>query len=149
MEVSIRPATRADLPVLEIVRRQAIEASFGERYEPTRYATAVATDDPGLPRWVAEDRFRTQVLETRVTPAAFGVLDTRSDELLALYTAPDYRGRGYATRVFDALVEDRPHRAIEAWVPEPSIGYFEGVGFQRTGERRGDPIPAARIRWTP
>lgn len=144
MAATIRPATPADRPALEIVRRQAIEDVFAGRYDRAAYADRVATEDERLPTWLSTDSYRTLVVETPITPAAFAVLELRPHELCALYTAPDYAGNGHATDLLGAIGD--ADRAMTVTAPEPAVGFFRSRGFERIGSGKDGPIPTVRLR---
>lgn len=148
MNASLRPATVEDRPSLEIVRRQALEAAFTEHYDRARYADLVATPDPELAPWLADDRYLSLLVETPATPVAYLVCDRRRAELLALYTSPDYEGRGYATRLLRSASDDIAESGAETltiWAPEPSLGFFRTRGFTATDERTSEDIPRQRM----
>lgn len=149
MTVTIRSATIADRPSLEIIRRQAIEAEWSGWYERDRFADLVATDDPELRTWIDRDRYMVLVAETKVTPVSFMVCDSVSAELLAVYTAPDYERRGYATQLLrhvEEALDEAVREELAVWSPEPAVPFFRANGFAPTDEREEDPIPRVRLR---
>ncbi len=147
VEPTVREADHSDVPTLEIVRRQAIEATYADVADRSDYADAVAAPDERLPAWIADPTFVVLVAETPVTPVAFGTVDRAGGELLALFTAPDYRRRGYATAVLDALVAEIPAERdrLLATVPLAVEPVFTALGFTRVGEPTTDAIPTAAM----
>lgn len=148
MAVSLRPATPSDVPTLEIIRRQAIEAGFSPHYPRHRYADLVATPDPDLPEYVERDAFVTVVAETPVTPAAYAAGRLADGELLAVYTTPDYERRGYGKRVVDRVadhVRQTGGERLFVWAPDHTRPFFEACGFQATEERTEDPVSQIRM----
>lgn len=149
MSATVRPATLADRPALEIIRRQAIEASWSDRYDRERFADLVAAPDAELAEWLGRNRYLSLVVETSVTPVAYAVCDLETGELLALYTAPDYERRGYATRLLERIqdcVAASTGSSLEVWTPEPAADFFRENGFVTVDERAESPIPRVRLR---
>lgn len=147
MPTTVRPGTIPDRSALEIIRRQAIEAAFADHYDRGRYADLVARPDPELPTWLREDRYLVLVAETSVTPIAYLACDRETSEILALYTSPDYTGRGHASRLIErAASEFEQSDAMTVWAPEVSRGFFERQGFQDEGISRTDAVPMRRMR---
>ena len=148
MGIEIREATLGDGPSLEIVRRQAIEASFSDAYSRSEYADIVASPDPNLHSWIESEAVLVLVAESPVTPVSFAVLDRNNAELHGIYTSPDYRRRGYATALLDEI-ESRVSTEIDSisvWAPKPARPFFRAVGFDGTKEQKGEAI--VRIRMT-
>ena len=148
MGIEIREATNADRPSLEIVRRQAIEASFSDRYPRSAYADLVASPSPALRGWIESEAVLVLVAESPVTPVSFGIIDLNDGELYGIYTSPDYRRRGYATAVLEEI-ESRVSNDVErisAWAPQPARPFFRAVGFVAADERKGDAIVRIRMR---
>lgn len=142
MGVEIRHATPADYPVLEVVRRQAIEASYADVYDRADYATDVATPVQELDSWIESPDHLTLVAESDVTPVAYLAGDLRSGQLLHLYTSPDYARRGYASQLVDAAVTKTEMPNVWAWCPKPALEFFTTIGFARTDRTRViDGIP--------
>lgn len=149
MAAIVRSATLADRPALEIIRRQAIEASLSERYDRGRFAALVAEPDAELAEWLETDRYLALVVETSVTPVAYAVGDLQAGELLALYTAPDYQGRGYATQLLERIQERMAASAapsLDVWTLEPAVDFFRASGFVTADERTESPVPRVRLR---
>ena len=149
MPVTVRPATPADRPALEIVRRQALEAALSGRYDRGAFAELVAEPEAELETWLSSDRFSAVVAETAVTPAAFAVGDRRTGEVVAVYTAPDYERRGYATRALERVEQGARSAGLEeltVWTPEPSVGFFTAAGFEpEEGRRVVAGVPHVRL----
>ena len=149
MSVTVRGATPADHPALEIIRRQAIEAACAHRYPREQYADLVATPDPELQAWIGADQIRVYVAETAVTPVSYAAGDAERAHLLACYTAPDYERRGYASKCLERIEADlrgKGHAVITVWATEPSHAFFTAHGFEGTGEHRQTPLPAEKLR---
>lgn len=139
MSATIRTMTEADRPAVEIVRRQAIEDAYSDRYDRSLVAEQVAAPESALSIWGTAERSIALVAETAVTIVSYGVLDAQNRELLALYTVPDYQNRGYATEILRALMA-RARKAgcscVIVWAPEPSVAFFTHCGFEPTGNKR-------------
>ena len=134
MPVTTREATSEDVPSLEILRRQAIEAACTGVYERGRFADLVASLDDRLPEWVTDDATTVLVAETSITPVSYVVV--RDGQILGLFTSPDYQHEGFASGLLDA-VESRAvadgAASLRAIAPEVSAGFFEACGFTATG----------------
>lgn len=149
MAIEVRRAVPGDVPSLEIIRRQAIEATYSAHYPREAYADLVATPDPDLPTWIESDRYVVVVGETPVTPASFAACDRRDGELLAMCTAPDYEGRGYASRLLCELIDSLSETDVEflsVWAPDPVRPFFRENGFEPIDGRTDSPVPGQRMR---
>ncbi len=142
MAPTIRRADPMDVPSLDVIRRQALEAGFTDQYRRSDFVDLVATSDDRLSDWVAADETLVLVVATDFTPAAFGVYEIDSARILALYTAPEYQGGGRASALLDrferrARTDGKRH--IRAVVPSNAVDFFERRGFEprRVDERDG------------
>lgn len=117
MAAQIRRANERDVPALEIVRRQAIEADFSEQFDRSDFATLVATPDRNLATWIAEESTRVLAAETATTIVGYGAIALDSGQVVALYTAPNYRGEGVGSDLLRRLTT----AALEAGCTELSI----------------------------
>ncbi|MFB6150853.1 MAG: GNAT family N-acetyltransferase [Haloarculaceae archaeon] len=71
----IRQARRDDAPTLDVLRRQAVEAAFGDAYDRGAVADVVASASTDLETWTGDDRYEVLVVETDVTPVGYGALE--------------------------------------------------------------------------
>lgn len=137
MEVTIREAAAADETQLEILRSQAIKATFQRDYDRRTVADLVATVDDDLPDWIESDRHVVLVAETEITPVCYAALDAQDGQLLTVVTSPDYRREGFATEVL-ARIESRAREhgfeTLSATVPTESVPFFDAQDFEQ-GER--------------
>lgn len=139
MGVRIRTATPADFPILEIIRRQAVEAAYADVYDRVLYADKVAKPDEHLATWVESEEHLTLVAESDITPVAYLVIDRTTGQLLHLYTSPDYVRRGYASELINKIestLADSGVAKLWAWSPIPALEFFTKVGFTRTDRNR-------------
>lgn len=126
-----------DVPSLEVLRRQAVEAGFSEVYDRSDFADVVAGEEDAFPRWIDDDRFEAVVAETDVTVVGFGVLDRERCRVAALYTAPAHQGHGCGSRMLTHL-EDAAREAgctrlvVEA--PRNADGFFADRGYEAVGD---------------
>lgn len=149
MVVPIRPATTADVPSLQVVRQQAIEAGFSAHYPRSAFADLVATPDDRLAGWIASAVVVVLVAETDVTTVAFGAYDAERAEVLALFTAPEYEGRGCASAILDRFerrARDDGRPRLRATVPKNALGFFERRGFERHRTTDRDGLTMAELR---
>lgn len=153
MPVAVRAAVPGDGPILDVIRKQAMEDGFSGQYPRSVYADLVAAPGDDLREWIASEEIQVTVVETDVTPVSFGVLDTRTGRILALYTAPDYQHEGFATRVL-ARLADRARTeglaVITVHAPVNAVGFFERCQFhsQPTDEPPQEPPGLRVVRMT-
>ena len=148
MTITIRPATLSDVPSLEIIRRQAIEDAYSSVYERSRFADLVAGADTNLPREIERESSIALVAESPITQLAYVVCDRDQGELLSLYTAPDYQGRGYATDLLRTVENSLPGRGtsrISVWSPTATTSFFRDNGYESLDGYREDPVPRIRL----
>lgn len=134
MTSRLRPATPADVPSLQVVRQQALEAGFSAHYPRSAFADLVAVPDDRLAGWIRTDGVVVLVAETDVTAVGFGAYDTQTARVLALYTAPEYQGRGCASAILDRFerrARDDGRPRLRATAPLNALGFFERRGFER------------------
>lgn len=138
----VREAIPEDVPSLNVIQQQAMEAGFTEYYSRSDFAELIATPNDRLNDWIASPDTLVLVAETDITPIGFGVYETPSARIPGLYTAPEYQREGCAS----ALLERFEHQAgndgkdrLKATVPLNAIDFFEHRGFerQRTTDRDG------------
>lgn len=133
-KAGIRAATREDVPSLEVLRRQALEAGLTGTYDQSEIAPLVATPDDRLPDWVASAETVVLVAATDITPIGFGAYDPAPGRVLGLYTAPAYQGRGCASAIldrFEARARADGHRRLRVAAPLTAVSFFEARGFER------------------
>lgn len=142
MPNTIRQPTLVDIPSLEVIRKQAMEDGFTDRYDRSNFAGLISTSNDNLREWISSDDKEVLAVETDITTIGFGAYDRSSARILALYTAPNYQGEGCAS----TLLEKFEHRArqdgrsqLAVTVPLNAIDFFEHRGFerQRTTEKDG------------
>lgn len=132
--MEVRAATQADIPGLEVVRQQAIEAGFTGEYDRSTFAPLVASPDDRLEGWITADPYRVLVVDTEVTVVSFGVLDCDAGEILGLYTVPNHAEQGCATALVDAFettAREDGHTELRADATRNAVGFFEARGFER------------------
>lgn len=151
MPFPIRPATPADVPSLQVVRQQAIEAGFSAHYPRSAFADRVAAPDDRLPAWIESATATVLVAETDVTAVGFGAYDAECARVLALYSAPEYAGRGCASAILDRFerrARDDGRTRLRATVPKNALGFFERRGFERRRATERDGLAMAEM-WKP
>lgn len=142
MPNAVREAVPADVPSLDVIRQQAMEAGFTEHYSRSDFAGLIATPDDRLHDWIASTDTLVLVAETDITPIGFGVYETPSARIPALYTVPEYQREGCASALlerFERHARNAGKDRLRATVPLNSVGFFEHRGFerQRTTDRDG------------
>jgi GNAT superfamily N-acetyltransferase len=140
-----RPATQADVPGLEVIRRQAIESGFTDEYDRSAFAHLVATPEERLEAWITSSAYEVLVGETEVTAVCFGVFDRESGEIIGLYTAPNHERKGCATALlaaFEATAREDGIDQITVDAPLNAVDFFEDRGFERRGTVERDDVPA-------
>lgn len=148
MPSTIREATASDVPSLEIVRQQAIEAGFTGRYDRSEFVDLVATPDDRLPDWIDASETLVLVAETDVTTVGYGAYAPSSGRILALYTAPAYQGEGCATELldrFEARARTDGRERLRATVPLNAVEFFRNRGFERRERTERDGIAQVAV----
>lgn len=149
MRAEIREAVPSDVPSLEIVRRQAIEAGFEGTYDRADFADLVATPAADLEAWIEAEDHLALLVETDVTVAAFGVYDAPAREIRSLYTAPDYQRHGCATALlerFTVRASEDGADSIGVSAPRNAVTFFEANGFERRGTLEREGLSFVRLR---
>lgn len=148
MDPAIRDAEPEDVPSLEIVRRQAIEAGLEGVYDRAEFAPLVASPTANLPEWITADDALTLVVETAVTVVAYGIYDIPAQRIRALYTAPDYQRCGCASALLDRF-ETRANQddadEISVVAPRNAVPFFESHGFERCGRTEHEGLSCIRL----
>lgn len=132
--MKIREAEVSDVPALEVVRRQAIEAGFTDVYDRETFAPLVATPDQALPDRVRKPAWLVLVAESEVTAVGFAALETDTGRIQGPYTAPNHWGRGCARRLIDRFADRAQSEDLEllhADAPRNAVGFFEQCGFEK------------------
>lgn len=142
MATNIREAVPSDVPSLDVIRQQAMEADLTGRYPRSDFADLIATPDARLQDWVQSPEILVLVGETDITPIGYGVYEEPSDCILALYTAPAYQGEGCAKALLERIEQharNANNDRLQITVPKPSVGFFLNRGFerQRTTDKNG------------
>jgi len=143
MIFKIREAVEDDIPVLEIVRRQAIEAGYDDAYEQAEFAELVARPDKDLASWIREDHILVYLIETQYTPACYGVYDRIEGQVLDIFTAPEYEGKGYAGQIldrFEDVAEEDGRDVVRVAVPKNARYFFESKGYEEVGREKKDGL---------
>lgn len=149
MEVTIREATSSDQTQLEILRAQAIQATYREYLDRGTVAELVATVAADLPTWLEADRYTVILAATEITPVSFGALDDSEGEILAVFTSPDYRREGFASQVLDRIesdARDADAAHLGTIAPDPVVPFFESQGFEPSGSTEWHGISGTRLR---
>jgi len=144
MPVTIREATGEDVPSLEILRRQAIEAVCSDVYDRERFADLVATPDDRLRSWVDADSMTVLVAETSITPVSYVAF--ANGEIHGIYTSPDYQREGFASALLEAIesrAADDGLSRLSTVAPAVSAGFFEACGFTVQGDGDWHGLPGA------
>src|SRR5437867_8987012 len=155
VRASVRLATVADLDLLVRHRRSMFEsiATFSNR--------DLDAADPVYRRW-ARTRLRSEqlagfIVECAGLPVASGcawIMDVQPHPgrrgtdvvyLLSMFTEPDHRGEGHATRIVRAAMRWAKGRGIPLVVlhaSELGESVYRRLGFERTREMRRSLVPA-------
>lgn len=139
----IRHATTADIPALEVIRQQAMEAGFTDTYSRPDFADLIAAPNQQLQKWIGSDDIVVLVGETEITPIGYGAYEPASARVLALYTAPEYQGQGCGRAILDRFEEraaNMNHPTLHATVPLNAVEFFERRGFDRQRPTEQDGI---------
>ena len=154
VELSLREATPADIPVLVNHRRRMFEdmaSPKGERYDPAdldsmdaAYARQLHTRllDGTLQAWVIESGGQIvasgSILFSTWLPRPRDLTE-RLAYLHSVYTVPEYRRRGLARRIVQSAVEAcRARRLKRVMLHASDAGrpLYESLEFRQTNEMR-------------
>lgn len=148
--VTYRRTTVADLPLL-VDHRHRMWSDIGNRLEKD-----ITEHDPRYRRW-ARSRLRSGELVGWVAESVDGAVvgsgcvwfrpdqprpgihSLISPYILSMYTEPDWRGRGIATRIVRELLEDcrrAGYPNAELHASKFGRGVYGRMGFERTWEMR-------------
>lgn len=145
MDVTIRAATVDDVPSLDILRRQALDAAFRDEYAQSVVTDLTASPDAALRSRVESDRYDVRLAETEVTVVSYGILDATACRLEGLFTNPAYQREGFAGLLLDRLAADVDCERLSVRVPDPAVAFFEAAGFRTTGEAEWQGLPAHQM----
>ena len=145
----VRRAGLRDLDLLVLHRRKMWEDIGG------RTARDLDAADPVYRRWarqrIKSGRLVGWVVEVRGAPVASGCVwvqeaqprpgwkGTKQAYLLSVYTAPEFRGRGFATRITREAVRWSKAAGLDRMTlhaSEEARGVYARFGFDRTREMR-------------
>lgn len=144
MPNTVREAVPADVPSLQVIQRQAMEAGFTDQYSRSDFAGLIAAPDGRIHDWVASADTLVLVTETEITPIGFGVYEAAAARIRALHTAPEYQGEGCASALLERFEREARNDGkdrLQATVPLNAIGFFERRGFERERSTERDGIP--------
>jgi len=150
MEGAIREARPADVPSLEVVRRQALERDLAGEYDRSEFAGLIARSDAPLAAWIdaPDSEYLVSLVETDVTVVCYGVYDRGDAAVRGLYTAPEYRRLGCASALldrFESTARGDGVATIEATVPRPAAEFFVSRGFETRGSREWRGLSGVKL----
>lgn len=146
MDVTIREARPEDVPALTILRQQALEAAYRERFDAAEVADIVARAGSDLPTRIDADSRTVLVVETEVTAVGYGVLDESTNALLALYVSPDYQREGFGGQLLAELeTVARTEEPVTATVPDHAVAFFEAQGYEAGESAEWYDCPARQV----
>ncbi len=148
MIFKLREADEDDIPVLDIVRRQAIEAGYDDAYEQSDFSQLVASPDKDIENWLTSDHIVVYLIETRYTHACYGAYDRKTGQILDFFTTPEYERKGYAGRILDRFEEtasDDGRDTIRVHAPFNARKFFEKNGFEEVGQVQKNGLEALEL----
>lgn len=141
--VTIRRSRRTEVEALLAIWRRAVDASHFFLLPADRIAIDAEVKQllPEMPMWVAAD--------DSDRPLGFMILSDA--HLEALFVDPDVHGRGVGRRLVEhALAQSRPLTTDVNEQNPKAIGFYERLGFVRTGrssqDGQGRPYPLLHMR---
>ena len=151
-EITIRAATPADLAVI-LHHRRAMFEDMGYR-DPAALDATLATSGPYIAQglaegfdlgWLAEDASGRVVAGGGVIVHPWVShplnLQARRAYILNVYTEPDYRRRGLARRIMQAIVDWSRREgfgSVALHASDEGRSLYEALGFKPTNEMRLD-----------
>ena len=149
-DITLRMATVDDAPII-VHHRRAMFTDMGQT-DPATLDAMDATFAPYVRRTLAEGSYRGWLAVTnegRVVaggglivhewPATPRSSDTQRAYILNVYTEPDYRQRGLARRIMNAILDccrAEGFHSISLHASEFGRPLYESMGFQPTNEMR-------------
>jgi len=143
VSTDIRLARSREAAALDVLRRQAIEATYSEHLDRSSFADLVATPDAALTERIANPDWRVIVAATDHAQAGYAVLDRDCRCVTGVYVASHRRHEGLGSALLDRLLDDGPVRAD---APAPVVEFFEANGFERRGSSTWNGIDAVDLR---
>jgi RimJ/RimL family protein N-acetyltransferase len=143
-DVTLRPVTEADLPVLYEHQRDPVSVHMAafpsrDREEFEAHWTRILTDPSVVARAILlKDRLAGFV-------AIFGEPEERQ---VGYWIGREFWGKGIATRALAALLEEAPERPLFAHVAKHNVGsirVLERCGFAVVGEDAATPGPDGEV----
>ena len=117
--INCRKANKKDIPLLIDIRKkqlidEGIEPNIDIDEELTRYFNDKLADD-SLVEWIMEEN--EQIIATGAIafidfPPTYTNKTGRKGYITNMYTDPNYRGRGIATRILDRLINEAKERNV-------------------------------------
>ncbi|MFW6436258.1 MAG: N-acetyltransferase family protein [Halococcoides sp.] len=143
MPTEIRQASPEEASALDILRRQAIEATYSDALDRSSFADLVATPDAALAERIANPDWRVVVAATDHAQAGYAVFDRDRRQVTGVYVAPHRQREGLGSALLDRLLDDG---RVGADAPEPVVDFFEANGFDRTGTTTWNGLDAISLR---
>ena len=153
-DLSVRPATAADAPViLKLIRELA-------RFEKAEHAVKATVEDLRRDGWGESPRFEALIAETDGEPIGFALFfhnystwEGRAGLYLEdLYVTPDGRSNGAGgalmTRLAQIAIERgcaRFELSVLDW--NPARRFYESLGFDQLAEWMPYRLDGAELRW--
>ncbi|MEM1269331.1 MAG: GNAT family N-acetyltransferase [Bacteroidota bacterium] len=129
-DVTIRPASEADVPAMRAIYRRAVKQLGPVAYTPEQVETwASFADSPVFTRRLAP--LATTLVAEKAGRVA-GYASVRDNRVSALYVDPDFSRQGLATALLERLLATFPQRPLQTEASHFSRSVFERQGFELT-----------------
>ena len=155
--IRIAPITTRNAEVFRRVRLRALQDSPGAF--GSTYAREAAFDNDEwarrVERWSGEQGIGFLAMDGEEPCGLVGALleEGRQAQLVSMWTAPEYRGRGVGRLLVEAVVDwaaGRGVRLLSLMVTAPNETaqrFYERLGFEKTGRSKTWPNDPAILEW--
>ena len=155
--IRIEPITTRNAEVFREVRLCALRESPGA-FGSTYAREAAFGDDEWarrVERWSGEQGIGFVAMDGEQACGLIGALleDSGRAQLVSMWTAPEYRGRGVGRLLVDAVIgwaASRGLHTVRLMVVEQNrtgLRFYEGLGFSLTGFAEPYPNDPALVQW--
>lgn len=137
--MNVRLAAVDEAPALWDIRNQAIRHGCRESYAPETVRAWTPDSMPEGYRHAVRDNPFFVVDDGQGKPVASGYLDIEKGSVEAIFTLPEWEGKGCASTIIVAIIGEakrRKFRQITLDATPNAAGFYLRLGFMSLGEKR-------------
>lgn len=136
MSLVSRKATIEDIPILEIIRRQALEAGLSsiEKYNRKNFSDIIGYPDKNLNNYIKSDNFLVLIAETEITEIGYIVYNKDESIITGLYISPDHQRQGCGSFLLEKIektASKKGNNTLYINIPYNAWGFFKRKGFKK------------------